>query len=67
MTTENNLRPALVNRIACNPNIAIRIKNGTAVLSGWACSDEQKLQAEKAIKRVAGIDQVFNMVKTNQG
>ncbi len=65
MTVSNKQIHATGKRISCSPDIAIRVKNGTAVISGTACTIEEVVQAENAVNLMSGIDRVFNMVKTS--
>lgn len=48
----------------CSPAISIFVKNGTAVISGTVCSNEDMVEAEDAVSVLSGIDQVFNLAKT---
>ena len=43
--------------------LEIQVKNGTAILSGKACSLEEIVQAENAVTSMSGVDRVFNLVK----
>lgn len=49
--------------ILCESDIVIRVKNGVAVISGMACSINEKSEAEKAAKSISGVFQVYNLVK----
>jgi len=51
-------------RISCTPDLAILIKNGTAIISGTACSSKEKRDAEAAVYGIAGVSTVYNLVKT---
>lgn len=65
MTAEQNLVPKAGECISCSPEIAIYVKNGTAIISGTVCSNDDILEAEDAVNLMSGIDRVFNLVKTN--
>ena len=50
------------NADANSTDIVIRIKNGVAVLTGQAGSREEKRAAAMAASRVAGVDQVYDLM-----
>lgn len=70
-TEENNMPTAREQNampkgsgISCLPEIAIYVKNGTAIISGTVCSNDDIVEAEDAVNLMSGIDRVFNLVKT---
>ena len=65
MNTDNNTATAGGSRLSCNSEIAIRVKNGTAIISGFACSSDEKTQAEAAVHSMLGVSTVFNLIKTS--
>lgn len=47
-------------------DIAIRVKNGVAIITGTAGSLAEKHLAEKAAYTMVNADDVYNLVKTEQ-
>lgn len=66
MTVQNNQISTTEEGPTCSSEIAIHLKNGTAVISGTACSNEEIVQAENAVNSLPGINHVFNLVFTDQ-
>ena len=46
-----------------NTHIVIQIKNGVAILTGQACSVEERDHAESIVGQVCGVDKVYNLLK----
>ena len=65
MNVNHQSASARGDRITCTPDIAIRVKNGTAIISGTACSPDEKLRAESAVNAIGGVSKVYNLVKTS--
>jgi len=61
---ENRSEPLTGECISCSPVISIFVKNGTAIISGTVCSDDDIAEAEDAVSLMSGIDQVFNLAKS---
>ncbi len=63
MKAEENTIPVQGDRLLRSTELEIQVKNGTAILSGTACSVEEIIQAENAVTSMSGVDRVFNRVK----
>ena len=63
MRAEENTLPDESDRLMRSTELEIQVKNGTAILSGKACSLEEIVQAENAVTSMSGVDRVFNLVK----
>ncbi len=50
--------------ISCSSDIAVHIKNRTAVITGIACTTDEITQAETAVNSLPNIERVFNLVTT---
>lgn len=64
MNIRKHTNPVRGERIQCRPDIAIRVKNGIAIMSGTVCSLAEKMRAEEAVYSMFGVMQVHNLVKT---
>ena len=51
--------------LTCSSDIAFQVKNGTAIVFGIACSNEDIVQAENAVNSMSGINHVFNLMTTD--
>ncbi len=46
------------------PDFAIRVKNGVAVITGTAATITEKMRAEAVVSELSDVTQVHNLLKT---
>ena len=60
LKVEENLTPTEVDgSLLCSTEMEIQGKNGTAIISGTACSAEEIVQAENAVNSMSGVERVL--------
>jgi osmotically-inducible protein OsmY len=72
VTSDSDIRRAVEAELSCHPlvddtDIGVNVKDGVVTLSGYACNLFHKYGAEDAVKRVAGVTAVANIIDLHRG
>ena len=72
MKSDSEIRHAVEAELSCHPlvddtNLLVTVRNGVVTLSGYARNLFQKYGAEDAVKRVAGVTAVVNIIALHRG
>lgn len=64
MMTDRHNKFSNAQRASTSSDIAIRVKNGIAIITGTAATIAEKMRAEEAVYAMADVVHVHNLMKT---